>query len=304
MPSASDRVQPTARTRVFTVVVGTDGGPEARAAVAAAARFPWPPGVRLRGVVASLTFATRGRPGYVLEAYQRHFGDVARQAQRVLATRDAEATVEVVKAAPTDALVETAERLGARAVVVGSRARGALRRMLLGSVGRQVVRRAPCATLVVRGRTRDVTRVVVGLDGSDNARRAVDMVAALVPPRTGRVTLVAVVEAMQVPAMPLAPGPVRRAAIGEIRAFNAAAVERARGWAASASRSLERAGWAVKTVVVQGRPLEALAAAAAAAKGDVLVIGARGVGGVERLLLGSVAEGLLDRSPISVLVVR
>jgi nucleotide-binding universal stress UspA family protein len=33
-------------------------------------------------------------------------------------------------------------------------------------------------------------------------------------------------------------------------------------------------------------------------------VGARGVSGVERLLLGSVAEGALHRSPISVLVVR
>jgi nucleotide-binding universal stress UspA family protein len=34
------------------------------------------------------------------------------------------------------------------------------------------------------------------------------------------------------------------------------------------------------------------------------VIGARGVGGVERLLMGSVAEGALDRCPVTVVVVR
>ena len=37
---------------------------------------------------------------------------------------------------------------------------------------------------------------------------------------------------------------------------------------------------------------------------DVLVIGARGTGGIERLLLGSVAEGAMARAPMSVLVVR
>jgi nucleotide-binding universal stress UspA family protein len=35
-----------------------------------------------------------------------------------------------------------------------------------------------------------------------------------------------------------------------------------------------------------------------------LCVGARGVGGVERLVLGSVAEGALDRSPVAVLLVR
>jgi len=38
--------------------------------------------------------------------------------------------------------------------------------------------------------------------------------------------------------------------------------------------------------------------------GDVLVIGARGVSGLERLLLGSVAEGALNHCPVPVLVVR
>jgi len=51
-------------------------------------------------------------------------------------------------------------------------------------------------------------------------------------------------------------------------------------------------------------PLVGLLDAAKAAQADVLVIGARGTGGVSRLLLGSVAEGALARAPISVLVVR
>jgi nucleotide-binding universal stress UspA family protein len=51
-----------------------------------------------------------------------------------------------------------------------------------------------------------------------------------------------------------------------------------------------------------GRPLEELLACARDA--DVLVVGARGVGAVERLLLGSVAEGLTARSPVPMLVVR
>jgi nucleotide-binding universal stress UspA family protein len=37
---------------------------------------------------------------------------------------------------------------------------------------------------------------------------------------------------------------------------------------------------------------------------DLLVLGARGVGGLERLLLGSVAEGALDHARVSVLIAR
>jgi nucleotide-binding universal stress UspA family protein len=53
-----------------------------------------------------------------------------------------------------------------------------------------------------------------------------------------------------------------------------------------------------------GVPLGELLAATHATRADVLVLGARGVGGLERLLLGSVAEGALSRSPVSVLIVR
>jgi nucleotide-binding universal stress UspA family protein len=51
-----------------------------------------------------------------------------------------------------------------------------------------------------------------------------------------------------------------------------------------------------------GRPLEELLAASRDA--DLLVVGARGVGAVERLLLGSVAEGVVARAPGPVLVAR
>jgi nucleotide-binding universal stress UspA family protein len=36
----------------------------------------------------------------------------------------------------------------------------------------------------------------------------------------------------------------------------------------------------------------------------VLVLGARGVGGVERMVIGSVAEGAVTRAPVPVLIVR
>src|SRR4030095_6602261 len=63
-----------------------------------------------------------------------------------------------------------------------------------------------------------------------------------------------------------------------------------------------RAGWRVHNELRVAGPLEELLACAR--DGDVLVVGARGVGAVERLLLGSVAEGLTARSPVPVLVAR
>jgi nucleotide-binding universal stress UspA family protein len=67
---------------------------------------------------------------------------------------------------------------------------------------------------------------------------------------------------------------------------------------------LRRAGWKVRAVVRTATPLTGLLDAAKAVQTDVLVIGARGTGGVARLLLGSVAEGAMASAPMPLLVVR
>lgn len=56
----------------------------------------------------------------------------------------------VERGAPGAVLCERAESLGSDVVVVGSRGRGAIRRVLLGSVSTYVVHNAPCPVLVVR----------------------------------------------------------------------------------------------------------------------------------------------------------
>ena len=71
-----------------------------------------------------------------------------------------------------------------------------------------------------------------------------------------------------------------------------------------AAATLRGVRWQVRTILRSGAPLAMLLATVKQTQGDVLVIGARGVSGLERLLLGSVAEGALNHCPVPVLVVR
>jgi nucleotide-binding universal stress UspA family protein len=56
--------------------------------------------------------------------------------------------------------------------------------------------------------------------------------------------------------------------------------------------------------VLTGEPLRELMAAVGTADPQLLVVGGRGTSGVRRLLLGSVAEGVLNRSRVPVLLAR
>lgn len=292
----------------FHVLVATDGSSRARAALATAGAFPWPRGARASGVIARRGFAGTQIAGEwpvtVWEALDRSLERVRAAAQAVLARRWRDAEVVIVDQPPVDAILAQARRRRAGVVVLGSRGHGLLSRVVLGSVSRGVVRRADCPVLVVKRRLDEVRRVLVGLDGSPNARRAVDFVARLEVPPGGQVTVLRVVEPMRVPSLGLAPASVRGAVSAQAAELTAQWVRAAEREVGEAAARLERRGWKAEPVVRLGVPLPELLRAVAAARADLLVLGARGVGGVARLLLGSVAEGALGRARVSVLVVK
>ncbi len=96
-----------------------------------------------------------GHAGGVMSAgeYEELQDQILAGAREVIATaREALALGEVegvvLEGTPGPAICEHAEHLGARAVVIGSRGHGGIRRAVLGSVSDHVVRKAPCPVIV------------------------------------------------------------------------------------------------------------------------------------------------------------
>jgi nucleotide-binding universal stress UspA family protein len=292
-----------ATATVFPVVIAADGSSTARAAVMTTLMFPWPNETEAHGVVARRTRATAGRPAYVREAFDRAFKEAADDTQAVLARRWPEAQVTVVDASPGPAILGEARRVGARVIVVGWRGHGPVSRLLLGSVSRAVVREAVCPVLVVNRRPKHIRQLVIGLDGSANAQQAVRLIAEIPPPPGNSVTLVTALEAMSL-SHALVPTSVRRRLMLEMGTLKGELAVTARRELDKAAATLRGAHWQVRTILRSGAPLAMLLATIKQTQGDVLVIGARGVSGLERLLLGSVAEGALNHCPVPVLVVR
>jgi nucleotide-binding universal stress UspA family protein len=146
--------------------------------------------------------------------------------------------------------------------------------------------------------------LLVGTDGSRGSRHAVAFVARLAPPRGGRATVLRVVEPAHLPSVALLPGTVRAELAHQAADLHAARIRAARSDVERAAQLLRRSGWHARGEVLEGVPLSELLAAIGSARADLLVLGARGVGGVARFLLGSVADAATKHAPISVLVVR
>ncbi len=285
------------------MLVASDGTVHARRATSVAAAFPWPEPTRVRAVVARRSKAAQHR-SILLAALDRHADLAARAARRALVRRWPDADVVVVDRAPADGVLAEAGRFGANVIVVGWSGQGLTRRLLMGSVSRTIVSRATSPVVVVRRRPAEISRIVVGLDGSANARRAVTFVANLRAPRHGEVTLFTAVARMGVPSQHLVPAAVRASVAADVARVNADRNRAAVALQARAAEQLRRRGWRVKQVVTAGEPLRELLASAARARAHVGTVGARGASGVRQLLLGSVAQGVLNHCPATVLVVR
>jgi nucleotide-binding universal stress UspA family protein len=202
----------------------------------------------------------------------------------------------VVNDLPVAALLDASD--GADLLVVGARGLGPVRRLLLGSVSQQCLHHATCSVAIVRDGIDQnddrVARIVVGVDGSDTARHALQW--ALEAGRLHQAS-VNVVHAWDLPAI-----------VGEPRLgvpFNS------RSWEAYARKTLDGAVEAVDTSGLHAplkRTLERGNAAAvllqAADNADLVVVGSRGRGGFLGLLLGSVSHHLAHHANCPVVVLR
>jgi nucleotide-binding universal stress UspA family protein len=70
------------------------------------------------------------------------------------------------------------------------------------------------------------------------------------------------------------------------------------------AQELRRRGLAVSTFIEHGQPSVVLLSAGAAWGADLLVVGTRGLGGLQRLLLGSTARRVVERATCPVLAVH
>jgi nucleotide-binding universal stress UspA family protein len=196
-------------------------------------------------------------------------------------------------------IVNEAVKRKSTMIVMGRRGRTGLKRLVMGSVTARVIGHAPCNVLVVpKAADLGFKSIVVATDGSPYSLAAAAHAVGLAKRNEGLLTVIAVV-----PAEIAAPTDIdftvnQRELIAEKE------MQHAERNAKAVKEAAEKEGVSAKAYVMSGKPADSIIQAAGERRADLIVLGSHGRTGVERLLMGSVAERVIVLASCPVLVVR
>lgn len=232
-----------------------------------------------------------GSPAYdrdlLMESAQRLVDDAAATAGR---NCDVALDTSVAHGGAAAVLLDAGD--DASLLIVGTRGRGGFQRLLLGSTSTQCATHAthPIAVIPESADITDTQDIVVGVDGSPNSIAALKWAVSFATPETR-------VEALSVwDTSPLAAG-ADQFFFPEATGL---AEERFHHLIADVEASNPRDN-AIERTFVTGMPRQTIAERAEST--DLLVVGARGHGGIGAAVIGSVSTWLLHHVPRAIVVV-
>lgn len=211
---------------------------------------------------------------------------------------------------PAKMLLKTIDVWKPELAVIGSHGRSIPVKLVLGSVSTDVVHHAPCSVRVVRGpaKTEGPIRVLIATDGSDSADACIKAAARRSWPKGTEARVIAVAQTLvpiptSVPALE-----AQTLATEDAYRIIAEADEREKarlGQAVeTAANRLQEAGLLTDTMVIEGDPRREINAEAERWRADCVFVGARGLGALDRLLLGSVSGAVVAHAHCAVEIVR
>lgn len=211
---------------------------------------------------------------------------------------------EATWGSPTLELFSKAEEFKADLILVGSHGRSALGRFFLGSISQWLLNEANCSVRIARGKLDEPdfpVRLIVGVDGSDNANLALEQVAMRNWPEKSEVRVVAVYQKLK----PTVAGELVPTVGSFVDECNREEMTDWRQLAEKSAQLLKAKGLRAEIVVKPGDPKQVLVEFAEEWRADCIFLGATGLSNrLERFLLGSVAGAVAARAHCSVEIVR
>jgi len=279
------------------IIVGVDASSASGAAAAAGWRIAQATGVgcqlvhAARDIRSSLELAGTG-----VSVDHLQLAMLARARNEIVAAlaervpRDVLDTLIMRTGRPARVLNDAIEELDAPMLVLGGKQHSTLGRWLGGSTVQQVARRLTAPLLVTAGDMHPRPRVLVAIDPSYAAHPTIEQAIGFARLLGGPLRALHVLESV-----PPIPEVLVLAAPTKYEAWSRERIERDI-WTLLPipdHHKVIRVGVAVETIIEEAKAWGA----------DVIVVGSHGKGWVDRLLIGSVTEDLLNNLPAAVLVV-
>ncbi len=218
--------------------------------------------------------------------------DLTKMTQEIVGSDSSRVSIEAVQGEAFERIVDMAEKESCNLIVMGRRGLHRVERMLMGSVTAKVIVHTTRDILVVpRNANIDWGNILLAIDGSEFSNAALDRALEFAGKASGGLTAISVVDMY----------PENYADATEVVEKMG---KKALAVLDDSRAKAEAAGVELQTQVLHGDPAEEITAYAKKNGAGVVFLGSRGLSGLKKIFLGSVAEKVIGLSDSPVYVVK
>ena len=194
---------------------------------------------------------------------------------------------------PTAFILDSAATVRADLIAMGTHDHSRLTEMFAGSVSHRILLHATVPTLIVKGKARPITRVLMAVEGREDAIRLHTWLTSHPFKNSVAVTILSVVPSLAM---------VEPNVMVGFQSWSEEHKRQAQQVVYDTAQALAGPQFNVTTDVRMGDPVTTVCEVGNSH--DLIVVGSHGRKGLDRFLLGSVSHGIVHRAGCSVLVVR
>jgi len=244
-----------------------------------------------------------------LEGNEEHFQrELRREADQKLkrqisrlGAKDIEVTYETLLGEPYQELIHSVQQEGYELVVAGTRGQSALKRLVLGSTAKRLVRNCPAAVWIAKNKeVAPPKSILAAVDLSEASRRAFDQAIWLAQRSGAQLHVLHVIEStgLRTDLLDLKVVGSSDKSLREL--IEAEVTQNFQDFALAASQ----VGVTPTTHLLWGSPAHEVVRLASELSADLIVIGTVGRGGFEGMLVGNTVETVLTHCECDVLTVK
>ena len=245
-------------------------------------------------------------PDIEVQVREREYSYLESTARKLSTGGELHVECALLNGSIAESLEDYVERTGTDLVVMTSHGRGGVGRMVLGNVADQLVHRLHVPVLVLRpeekkqkGPTPEARRLLVPLDGSAVAASILDQAVTYARLTGSELLLVSVVQPVPVLLPPFLWPPERLTQSPEQRELEA------RRYLESVKHRLRAEGLTVQTRVTESSKVaREILRLAQKEECSLIAMATHGASGLDRMMLGSVADQVVRHAEIPVLLLR